>query len=336
MRSIPLPREQAPGDVVVASVEAIGRNARVELVGGRLSHLHVGDLLVAVFANRYATQQFEAYARRDGEYGHLLSMGGLCGLVASRHEAVGEPTKLRFLGAVADSEGHPLKLGDYAAAAIPAISRPRVAVVCGSAMDSGKTFTAMSLIKGFVKRGRRAAYIKLTGTASGRDYWTMVDAGACCVLDFVDGGLPSTYLCPVADLLKLYKRLLGIVAANGADWVVIEIADGLLQQETSALLQSLEFAGSVDAWILACSDPLGAYGGVGLLRDWGIEPTAVSGLVSQSPLSLKEIAMATGAQTLTARQLQAGDLVGQLETSQGVPISDPMRKPQHALRYMTT
>lgn len=226
VRSIPLPREQAPGDVVVASVEAIGRNARVELVGGRLSHLHVGDLLVAVFANRYATQQFEAYARRDGEYGHLLSMGGLCGLVASRHEAVGEPTKLRFLGAVADSEGHPLKLGDYAAAAIPAISRPRVAVVCGSAMDSGKTFIAMSLIKGFVKRGRRAAYIKLTGTASGRDYWTMVDAGACCVLDFVDGGLPSTYLCPVADLLKLYKRLLGIVAANGADWVVIESPTG--------------------------------------------------------------------------------------------------------------
>ena len=66
-------------------------------------------------------------------------------------------------------------------------------------MDAGKTHTASSIIAGLRRGGIPAAGIKLTGTAAGRDTWSMLDAGACAALDFIDGGHPSTYLLGIKD-----------------------------------------------------------------------------------------------------------------------------------------
>src|SRR6266849_2768594 len=127
-------------------------------------------------------------------------------------------------------------------------------------MDIGKTYTARSLILGLRRLGSPVAAIKLTGTAAGRDTWSMLDAGARPTLDFLDGGLPSTYLCSLEQLMNLYGLLLDHAAATGAAWVVIELADGLLQRETSSLLQFKPFVSSVDGWLYATSDALGAEG----------------------------------------------------------------------------
>jgi hypothetical protein len=175
-------------------------------------------------------------------------------------------------------------------------------------MDAGKTHTAMSLIIGLQRNGCQVAGIKLTGTASGRDTWNMLDAGACIALDFTDGGYPSTYLCTVEELLDLYRLLINHAASQGAEWVVIELADGLLQRETAALLQTATLAAGVDACILAASDSLAAAGGVSMLRGWGIQPLAVSGLVSMSPLGIRETEAATNLPCLTAKELQGGHL----------------------------
>src|SRR2546426_7294402 len=131
-----------PGDIVLTSLEKIGRNTRLELVSGRTCNLHEGDLLAVVFGNRYASQQFEGYARSDGEFCDLLSMGGVCGLVKSKYEGIAEPSKLRQIGALGDAQGRPLRLRDFAVPPRHAFRRPFVVVVCGSAMDTGKTHTA--------------------------------------------------------------------------------------------------------------------------------------------------------------------------------------------------
>src|SRR5437763_1251862 len=81
---------------------------------------------------------------------------------------------------------------------------------------------------------------------------------ACAVLDFVDGGLPSTYLCDLDELLNLYDLFRAHAASQGATCMVVEIADGLLQNETAALLQSSRFSQTVDTWIFAAGDPLAA------------------------------------------------------------------------------
>ena len=175
-------------------------------------------------------------------------------------------------------------------------------------MDSGKTHTAVNLILGLRRDRHRVASIKLTGTATGRDLWKTMDTGACVALDFVDGGHPSTYLCALPELLELHTLLVSHAANRGADWVVIEIADGLLQRETSALLQSAAFRNTVDAWVFATGDPLGALGGLSTLKGWGIEPVAISGLITMSHLLMREAESVTGVQCVSADQLAAGML----------------------------
>ncbi|GAC1700820.1 MAG: DUF1611 domain-containing protein [Candidatus Acidiferrum sp.] len=310
---LPCPIAPQAGDIVLARMEKIGKNATLELANGRRCTLHEGDLLAVVFGNRYATLQFEGYARSNGDSCDMLSMGGLCGLVESKHAKAADPSKLRLLGALGDRNGTPLNLRDFALAPIPQLKRPNVIVVCGTSMDAGKTHTVMSLIMGLRKQGLAVAGIKLTGTATGKDTWNMLDAGACAALDFVDGGFPSTYLSTLEELLHLYDLLISRAAAAGASWVVVEIADGLLQRETAALVQHAGFAASVGAWIFASGDPLAAAGGVEILRKWGIEPLAISGVVSMSPLGMQETRAATALPCLTASELQAGALNSRLQ-----------------------
>jgi hypothetical protein len=173
-------------------------------------------------------------------------------------------------------------------------------------MDSGKTHTAMSLILGLQRSGARVAGIKLTGTATGKDTWNMLDAGACVALDFVDGGYPSTFLCSADELVNLYGLLVGHARAARADWVVVEIADGLLQQETAALLRHPVFQSTVDAWMFAGGDPMSAESGARILRQLGIEPIGMSGIMSMSPLCIREAERATGLRCYTADELQGG------------------------------
>lgn len=328
---LPLGDSPQAGEIALAQLEKIGKNAGLELANGRRCNLREGDLLAVVFGNRYATQQFEGYSRVDGDCCDLLSMGGLCGLVQSKHASVAEPTKLRVLGAIGDAEGRPLRLCDFALAPRPALGQPRVVVVCGTSMDAGKTHTAMSLIVGLRRQEQRVAAIKLTGTACGRDTWSMLDAGASPALDFVDGGYASTYLCILEHLLDLYGLLRAHAAAQGAEWVVVEIADGLLQEETAALLQSSHFSATVDAWVFATSDPLAAVGGVGVLRRWGIEVTAISGLISLSPLGMREAQVAAGVPCLTARELQQGKLNAVLRRRDHPDAHFPPGQSQHEI-----
>src|SRR5262245_48240606 len=137
-----IPTAARSGDIALARLEKIGKNSRLELAEGRAATLHEGDLLAVVFGNRYATEQFEGYAQADGDACDLLSMGGVCGMVKSKHGDVSQPSKLRLLGAIGDEEACPLRLCDFSlngAVAGKSKKRPHVSVVCGSAMDAGKT-----------------------------------------------------------------------------------------------------------------------------------------------------------------------------------------------------
>src|SRR5258708_11446490 len=301
------------GDIVLTQVERVGKNTQPELTDGRHCTLHEHDLLAVVFGHRYATGQFEGYASSNGDSCDLLSMGGLCGMVESKHDSVAEPTRLRLLGALGDVAGRPLRLHDFTLAPLPMqeTALPKIVAVCGTSMDAGKTYTAMSLIIGLRRQGYRVAATKLTGTTTGKDQWPIQDAGASVVLDFLDGGLPSTYMCSIDELIRLYSLFLAHTAARNADYVVVEIADGLLQRETPALLQTSRFRTTVETWALATSDPLGAVGGVSMLRQWEIEPMVISGRISMSSLGIQQRQAPTGVPCLTAKQLQRGETATQ-------------------------
>ena len=84
-------------------------------------------------------------------------------------------------------------------------------------MNSGKTTTAASLIHGLKRAGLKVAAVKVTGTGSGGDLWSMSDAGAATTLDFTDLGHASTAGLPHTEVLRVANGLIDLGSASGAE-----------------------------------------------------------------------------------------------------------------------
>ena len=93
-------------------------------------------------------------------------------------------------------------------------------------------------------------------------------------------------------------------AALQADIAVVEIADGLLQEETARLVELGHKKGWFDGFVFAAGDAMGAAFGCRWLADRQIMPLAVSGLVSASPLASREAEGVTGITVATLEQLR--------------------------------
>jgi hypothetical protein len=87
------------------------------------------------------------------------------------------------------------------------------------------------------------------------------------------------------------------------DAIVMEIADGVYQQETRQLLRSKTFARYVSGIVLAARDAMGASAGLCALADQKRPVLALSGLLSASPLQRREAEEATGVATLDREAL---------------------------------
>jgi hypothetical protein len=160
-------------------------------------------------------------------------------------------------------------------------------------MNAGKTTAAAALIRGLTTAGVATAGLKATGTGAFGDVNAYADAGAAFVADFTEDGLASTYRQPVERVEAALDALLGHAVAEGCEAAVVEIADGLLQAETAALLTRSAFW--FDALVFAAGDALSAVGGLATLERFGARPIAVTGLITRAPLAVREAEAATGA-----------------------------------------
>ncbi|MDO5629075.1 MAG: hypothetical protein Q4G43_12210 [Mobilicoccus sp.] len=161
-------------------------------------------------------------------------------------------------------------------------------------MNAGKTTTIRAMARGFAQAGHRPGVTKVTGTGSGNDYWVMIDAGAHLMLDFTDAGLASTFRQPLPRLERAFAQLVSHLTLAGCRINFVEIADGIFQRETSALLRSATFHGLIDGVVLAASDAMGAAHGTQVMQSLGIDVLALSGLMTRSPLAAREAHDATG------------------------------------------
>jgi dethiobiotin synthetase len=296
-----------PSQVILARVDAIGQHARLELPDGRRSKFYEGDEIIVAYGARYAPDQFEAHVPDDFGPCELVAGGGIAARVASRHATMRKATNITPIGLLADADGHPINLARTALPPAPrALVSPSVVVVAGTSMNAGKTTTAASLIRGLARAGLRVGATKVTGTGSGGDLWSMWDAGASVIYDFTDMGHATTCGVLPSELEAITRGLVDHLAAAGVDVVVMEIADGLLQAQTAALLASRTISQIADAVVFAAGEALGAAHGVDWLRSRGLPVIAISGLVSASPLSAREAATVTGLPILTIQQLTDG------------------------------
>lgn len=301
-------RQPRLGDLVVTKVTSVGEHDCLEDVHGRRARLYPGDIVVGACGNRYATDFYEGYLPSGTAEAHMLTTGGVIGEVASAHELRGPPTELELLGPLADSSGTALSLEDLSLRVPPPALAPLgTVVVVGASMSAGKTTTAASLVNGWTRAGLKAAAGKVTGSGSGKDRWMYLDAGAAAVVDFLDFGMASTFGYPVERLRSTMMAIRDELAQRGSDVVVLEIADGLLQSETGALLRALP--GFADAVVLAVSDALSAVAGVRILHEIGVPVRAISGRVTASPLASREAAAATGLDVLSPSEIEEGAAV---------------------------
>lgn len=312
-----------PGDVVVARIGRIGSHKRIETPESRKAILFEGALVMLAYGHRYAADQFLAHVPGGLEPCHMVAAGGVAGRVVAAHDRVSAPTEIEPLGLLADARGV-VNLRRFAPLrndpATPPVERPAVIGVLGTSMNSGKSTAMACLINGLVKSGRTVGAAKITGTGAGNDPMIYGDAGAAEVLDFTDFGYATTFRLDMPSIRALTANLVAKLSASRPDAIVVEIADGVFQEETAALLRDGRFQRTVDRVLFAASDALGARAGVQELRSAGLEVAAATGVMTSSPLASAEagaVLLDQGAEVLGTYELALPEVAERVLSGRG-------------------
>jgi hypothetical protein len=255
-----------------------------------------GDNILAAYGNRYATGQFEGYVpTTPTEINDVLAIGGVVGILKSKNAEFEHipATKVKLIGFAVDMSGKVINTRYLHTPRVRFSGKlpgsAKVILSVGSSMDSGKTTSAAYLCRGLKLAGNKVAYIKLTGTVYTKDQDLAFDLGADKTVDFADAGFPSTYMCSKEEILDLYQTLLNMLSDISPDYIVIEIADGLVQRETEFLLNDKGFMDTVSGVMLSCSDSLAAFWGFDYLAKLGHQPLVMTGRFTMSPLLIEEV-----------------------------------------------
>lgn len=296
------------------------------------------DLVMLVFGNRYATNQYEGYVpHAPVTECQILGRGGVAGLLKSKNDLFKfTPPQLEMVAYATDNDDRVLNTMrlDLLDAFSPDCIRSKVILSIGSSMDSGKTTTAAWLCGGLKRTSHRVAFLKLTGTTFPKDISLVLSRGANFAADFSHFGFPSTYLLEKQLLLNLYQSLVNIAChAVSPDYIVVEIADGLLQRETALLLNDSQFMRTVHSVILSCSDSLGVLSGLQLLEKINIRPFAVSGLLTASQLSVDEVQQHVAIPVLRLNDLLNGQAEQLLENKSSEPLQGSTLACKSVSRY---
>ena len=300
-----------PGDLMVARIVKVSNHTRIQLRSGRRSTLFAGDQIVVAYGNRYAPDQFEAVIPNNLDACDLVAAGGIASQSISQHSALKSPTRIRPEGFCIDQNGEVMNLENYKLLTNNkrAFNIPVIAVI-GTSMNSGKTTTAASVVRGLHKAGKRVAAIKSTGTGAGNDLWEYADSGATKVYDFTDAGYASTYKLSDHQISDCFLSLINTAAdENEIDAIVVEVADGLLHDETLNLVSSNAFKSCVSSVLFAAGEAMGAVAGARLLKDIGVNVNAITGLLSASQLAMIEAERATGINVVNRETLSNGNYV---------------------------
>ena len=282
------------GDVVYGVIVRIGQHSSLENVSGRIHMIHDGTKAALVFGNRYAPDFYEGLVPpKITDEVDLLARSGMVGIVKTKNSMMKDPTKVKILGYVCDESGAVLNTRHFSLVKPRRIvkkqPRAKVILVCGTSMNSGKSMAAAACCWALTSMGYNVRASKLTGTASLKDILLMNDGGARPYADFTHLGYPSTYLLSKDELLGIFNQLDLKFANNPKNFWVVELADGIIQRETAMMLNSLQLRTRIHKLIFCANDAFGAIGGLSILGKFGLEPDALSGICSSSPLHIREL-----------------------------------------------
>lgn len=302
------------GDVAVFEVLDIGKHKAIQGVNGNNRYIFPGDHVMLAFGARYATEQLEGIIPNEFcDTYQILGKGGAVGIMRSMHSKLLKkgPTNLRMVGySTKDGKVVNTRFLNYKRSRFNSTKKRKSKVILslGAAMDSGKTTTAAYLCRGLSKTAL-TAYFKMTGTVYAKDRSLVRDCGACYVSDFSIMGYPSTYMCPKPQILDIYESLHAKMKPFNPVYTIVEIADGLMQRETAALLQDPKFINTIHSIIFSGGDSMSTMLGYQILTSYGIKPAALSGLFTASPMLVSEVVPLVDIPILTLDTLSSADVV---------------------------
>ena len=218
----------------------------------------------------------------------------------------------------------PARIGNGPLPAAPPLELHGVPVVAvmGSCMNAGKTAAAVALTRELAHRGLVIDGAKATGVSLRRDILALEDAGARTTAIFTDLGIVST---GPGNAAAVTRMLLTRLAAESPDLILLELGDGLLgAYGVDAILADRELVASFSATVFAANDPVAAWGGVELLRrEYGFEPTAVTGPATDNRAGAELIERKVGVPAANARTSpeRLTDIVASLLAAKSGPLA---------------
>ncbi len=312
-RELRLSEEIPCEEGVLLAVEILNNKTRyntLELTSGRMATVKRGDVIVGALGHRKALRGYSGHLPESlavGDTVQMLNIGGVVGICDSANPDVGPPFDCRVLGAVltfpylGERIGVPARVGEFPLdrrAALDVRGIPVIALA-GTCMDSGKTAAACAIVSRLRHHGHRIAAAKATGVALRRDVLAMEDAGAEEGLLFMDFGIVTT---SADNGPALTRALLNELAEHRPDAVVIELGDGILgPYGVAAILADEALRAAFTAVVLCANDPVGAWGGVKILREThGIEPVVVTGPATDNAVGIDMIVQDLGVDAINA------------------------------------
>ncbi|MGH9461117.1 MAG: hypothetical protein ACRD1X_07850 [Vicinamibacteria bacterium] len=292
-----------PGEgLLVRTVTTNPGYDRLELASGEMVVLRPGDRLVGVAGTRQALRGFYGSAPasvKQGDRLSLLSLGGILGSFEGGLLDLGVPTTVEVIDRLGqDGRPHSLSEGAIAPRTSLDVTCPIIAVV-GTSMGAGKTRAASELVAGAARSGIRVAAVKLTGVACLKDTLDMRSRGAFEAVSFLDAGLASTVHEP--ELIRYVNGLFHHLEETNPELIVAELGDGIIgPYGVDRLLQDPVFSGAITALVLTASDHVGAWGGVELLRRWGLSVDVITGPVTDSPGACRTVEQQLGVPAVNA------------------------------------
>lgn len=288
---------------VLVACEVLNNKSRynvLELTSGRMAAVKRGDIIVGALGFRNALFGYSGHLPQKVEPGdtlQMLNIGGVLGVCDSVNPELGEPFNCKVLGAVltfpylGERIGVPARVGGFSLDDKTSLQTGDIPVIAlaGTSMDSGKTAAASAIVSRLRQRGIDVAGGKTTGVSLRRDILAMEDAGATTTSLFSDFGVVTTSATNAPDLTR---AILNTLAAANPDAIVIELGDGLLgSYGVENILDAPDIRAALSAVVLCANDPVGAWGGITLLRDrFKIEPVVVTGPATDNQVGLDIVA----------------------------------------------
>ncbi len=319
---------------VLVAAEVLNNKSRyntLELTSGRMAQVKRGDIIVGALGHRKALFGYSGHLPEKlnaGDVIQLLNLGGVLGICDSINLNQGQPFDCRVLGVVLEFPylgeriGVPARVGTQAQTESLPLDVGGVPVVAfaGTCMDSGKTAAACAVISRFRHHGLTVDAFKSTGVALRRDILAMEDAGARHTGIFSDHGIVAT---TSENAPGLTRRLLHTLAEERPDVITFELGDGLLgAYGVEAILHDAEIRSALSAVVLCANDPVGAWGGVKLLREnFEIEPVVVTGPATDNQVGLEIIERRSEVRAVNALT-HGADLGDLIQAGIGIPHNE--------------